>query len=110
MSKQLPIFKPLGESALVVEFGNEISIEMNSRAIALAENLTADPFIGFVEAVPAYASTTIFFELVKVRRAYPQFKTAHETVKNIVSSCTKSLVAVQNSSDLITEIPTVFSA
>jgi KipI family sensor histidine kinase inhibitor len=52
---------PLGDSAVTVEFGNEISTELNSRCINLAADLTATPFDGMLEAVPAYASVTVFF-------------------------------------------------
>jgi inhibitor of KinA len=110
MSDQVPIFKPLGESALVVEFGSEILIKTNSLIIALTEKLAADPFVGFREAVPAYASATVFFDLVSVRRGYPQFKTAHDAVKNIVSTCLESVVVVPESSVPVTEIPAEFSA
>jgi inhibitor of KinA len=109
MSIPLPIFKPLGESALVVEFGNEISVDTNSRAIALAKSLTVDPFIGFIEAVPAYTSTTVFFDVIKVRRENLQFKTGHDAVRNIVLAIAENVVATRYSSGSVVKIPTDFS-
>ena len=53
---------PLGESAVVVEFGREISPELNDKAIALARELHANPFPGFREAIPCYASVGVYFE------------------------------------------------
>jgi len=58
---------PLGDSALTVEFGNVISETSNIKAIALARSFADDPFDGFIEAVPAYVSTTIFYDLIKSR-------------------------------------------
>ena len=52
---------PLGDSAVTIEFGNEISAELNARSIALAKHLTACPFDGMIETVPAYASVTVFY-------------------------------------------------
>lgn len=53
---------PLGDSAATIEFGNEISPELNSRSIALAQSLSETPFAGLLEAVPAYASLTVYYD------------------------------------------------
>jgi len=53
---------PLGDRALTVEFGNELSEELNLAAIVLASRINNDPFPGLIEAVPAIASTTIFYD------------------------------------------------
>lgn len=53
---------PLGDSAATIEFGNEISTELNGRSIALAKHLSEHPFDGMIEAVPAYASVTAFYD------------------------------------------------
>jgi inhibitor of KinA len=63
---------PLGEYALTVEFGNEISLELNRRSISLAAVLSANPFHGMVEAVPAYSSVTVFYDPLKVLIQHPQ--------------------------------------
>lgn len=62
MHLSTPKISPLGDSAVVVEFGRVISAELNRPATGLAKYLAEDPFPGFVEAVPAYASTTVFFD------------------------------------------------
>lgn len=56
---------PLSESAITIELGNEISAHLNARAIALAEHFSDNRFPGFVEAVSAYASVTLFFDPAK---------------------------------------------
>ena len=73
---------PLGDSALTVEFGTVISEELNRKAIAVAQNLASDTFEGFIEVVPAYASTTIFYDIVKTRNAHPDFPSAFAAVKH----------------------------
>ena len=82
---------PLGDSALTVEFGNVISTDSNKKAIAVAELIEQTGFPGFVEAVPAYASTTIFYDLTSVRRNFPDFPTAFEAVKQIASDAISNL-------------------
>jgi inhibitor of KinA len=75
---------PLGESALTVEFGGRISADLNTKAIDMAEYFESHKFPGFIEALPAYASATIFYDLVEVRRHFPEHLTAFEAVKELV--------------------------
>lgn len=82
---------PLGDGALTVEFGNVISEELNKRAIALADHFDRIGFPGFIEAAPAYASTTIFYDLIEVRKNFPEFSTAFEAVKDIATTVLNSL-------------------
>lgn len=82
---------PLGDSALTVEFGNEISVELNDRALLLAQIFALKNFEGFIETVPAYSSLSIFYDVVKVRKNYPEFQTAYEKVKDFTESLIKDL-------------------
>ena len=73
---------PLGDSALTIDFGNVISLSINDRVRKLAEVLSRNSFKGLIEIVPAYSSLTIFYDPVKVRRAYADYQTAFAAVKN----------------------------
>src|SRR5476651_2062771 len=73
---------PLGDSALTVEFSTGISEDINKKAIGLAEYFERNAFPGFIEAVPAYSSTTIFYDIAEVRKHCPQFPTAFAAVKS----------------------------
>nr|HQU94404.1 carboxyltransferase domain-containing protein [Pyrinomonadaceae bacterium] len=53
---------PLGDSAATIEFGNEISAEFNNKAVNLARQIENTPFDRIIEAVPAYASLTVFYD------------------------------------------------
>jgi inhibitor of KinA len=52
----------LSETAVLVEFGREISVELNDRVLGFADLINAEPFPGFVEVVPAYASAAVYFD------------------------------------------------
>ncbi len=92
MSSRLPfrIF-PLGDSAVTIEFGDTISADINDKAIALSEYFESNPFPGFIESVPAFASTTIYYDLVQVNRAFPSYATAFEAVAHKVSNIVNEL-------------------
>ena len=106
-ANDLRIF-PLGDSALTVEFGNVISPELNQKAIALANRIENNPFPGLIETVPAYTTTTIFYDLREVRRSFSEFPTAFEAVKQIVSALTADLDASTDANSRLVEIPVVF--
>lgn len=92
MSSRLPfrIF-PLGDSAVTIEFGNKISADINDKVIALSQYFEAHPFPGFVESVPAFVSTTIHYDLVQVKRAFPSHATAFDVVADQISRTVDSL-------------------
>jgi inhibitor of KinA len=58
----------LGDTAMTIEFGEGIDVELNQLAITCAGALERDPFPGFIEAAPAYASTTVFYDPLQVMR------------------------------------------
>ncbi len=99
---------PLGDSALTVEFGNVISPQLNQKAIALADRIKNNPFPGLIETVPAYATTTVFYDLLKVRRSFSDFPTAFEAVKQIASDLVVDLDVSTGDDSRLVEIPVIF--
>jgi inhibitor of KinA len=101
---------PLGDNALTIEFGNEISAELNNRVLNLARFFDRKPFIGLIEIVPAYASLTVFYDISRVRKNFPNSLTAFEAVKNLTE------IALRNANDIaeaecrLMEIPICFDA
>lgn len=100
---------PLGDSALTIEFGTEISTELNRRAISISDFFLANPFPGFVEAVPAFVSATIYYDLVEVRKRFGAFPTAFEAVSHVVAGSLETLPSHADSSPRRVEIPVDFS-
>lgn len=101
-------FFPLGDSALTVEFGNSISVDLNRISVALADQMAREPFPGFIEAIPAYASTSVFYDLVEVRRSYPEFENAYSAVRNLTERLLKTISIPDESASRLIEIPIRF--
>lgn len=53
---------PLGDSAITIEFGNEIDPEINARAIAFARAVVEQDWSGILDVVPTYRSVTVHFD------------------------------------------------
>ncbi|HSK73406.1 MAG TPA: 5-oxoprolinase subunit PxpB [Pyrinomonadaceae bacterium] len=103
-------FFPLGEGALTVNFGSEISPEINNRVIQLEKFFEKNSFPGFIESLPAYASLTIFYDLYQVRKNFREFSTAFDAVKHFASGALKNLGETETNEPRLIEIPVNFSA
>lgn len=57
---------PLGDAALIVQFGDTISTDVHRNVAAFAQCLESQPFPGFIEAVPAYCTLTIYYNPTQV--------------------------------------------
>jgi len=66
MRKLLMIFKPkllpLGDSSLLIQFGEEIDFTINQRVHALAGLIEGSSIQGIIETVPAYATLLVHYD------------------------------------------------
>ncbi|MDR6998869.1 5-oxoprolinase subunit PxpB [Neobacillus niacini] len=63
------VIKPLGDSALIVQFGDEINPVIHQKVQAFSALLNNHPFKGFVESVPAFTNITIYYNPVIVHHS-----------------------------------------
>lgn len=56
------MLKPLGDSALLIELGEEINLALNRRVHTLDALLRNDPIPGILETVPAYSTLLIHYD------------------------------------------------
>src|SRR6266508_6434351 len=57
-----PKIVPLGDSALLVQLGDEIDIAINQRVHALSALINISHFEGVIETVPAYATLLVHYD------------------------------------------------
>ena len=108
MNEKVKIFS-LGDNALTVELGSEISESLNLQAIKLGDFFERNKFPGLIEIVPAYASLSIFFQVQTVRRNFPQFATAFAAVKNLAEIALRDLTEITADEPRVIEIPVSFA-
>ena len=79
---RLPSYKisPLGETALIIDFGNTIDESINKLVHSLFYQLQHDPIPGMIEAVPGYSSLTIYYDILFIRNNLNKQTTAFEWV------------------------------
>ena len=57
-----PVVRAVGDSALLIEFGEHVDAGINARVIALGRALAANPPRGLIEAVPAYCALLLDYD------------------------------------------------
>ncbi|MFP3888234.1 5-oxoprolinase subunit PxpB [Priestia filamentosa] len=77
---QQATLSPLGDSAIVVTFGERIDYEIHKKIKMFMDTLEAHPFQGFIECVPAFTNVTIFYEPLQVIKVNKK-----RTIKNFIS-------------------------
>ena len=79
---RLPSYKisSLGETALIIDFGNTIDESINKMVHSLFFQLQNDPIPGMIEAVPGYSSLTIYYDILFIRNTLNKQTTAFEWI------------------------------
>ena len=95
------LIKPAGDSALAVEFENEISIEVKSKVQALMKALEARraQTPGLLELVPSYRTLLVHYDPLRVDL---------DGLEGLINDCVSSLDISASSDALVTEIPVLY--
>ncbi|WP_178018994.1 5-oxoprolinase subunit PxpB [uncultured Paenibacillus sp.] len=110
---EIPII-PLGDSALIVKFGDSIEQETHLRVRQLAEHLDRQPFPWMIEAVPAFTSVTIYYDVMKlltveaIQEEKVRAESPFQLAAALVSELLLTLRDVNASPARIVEIPVCY--
>src|SRR5687768_13381508 len=69
---------PISDSAVTIDFGNVIDESINSKVLLLFRDLQTNPPVGVIEAIPAYGSLTIYYDVFQLSKSTPPDKTVYE--------------------------------
>jgi inhibitor of KinA len=84
-----PKISPLGDSALVIEVGEEIGEETHARVRALIHLLESDPPDAMIEFIPAFTNVTVIYD--PLHATYGQFMTRIEAMLRSPSEGAKTV-------------------
>lgn len=94
-----PRFLLAGDSALAIEFGDEISEEVNRRVHTLAYAMEKNPLPGLGEAVPTYRSLLIHYDPLRL-----SCQEVKAFVSNVLQKCKEVLLPEPR----VVEVPVVY--
>jgi inhibitor of KinA len=80
-----PTILPLGDSSLVVRFGDRIDPALHRRVMSLAAYLDAHPIPGIVEYVPAFASLAIHYDPLRIARSPSSYELLVSTLQQSIA-------------------------
>ena len=90
-----------GDSALVIEFGNEISVNINKKIRKMMDDIKKENIDGIVELVPTYCSLLINYDVLKI-----DYNTLVEKLKTFLNN---DLETAEGEEVTLVEIPTLYN-
>lgn len=81
---EYPHIYPLSENAVTIAFGDRLDDALHQQVLQLDQAIRQEPFAGWVENVPAYASLTVFYQPEKIAITNPA--SAFAQVQNLLLS------------------------
>ena len=100
--------RPLGDSALTVILDEKVNKEVHEKVLSLISIIERKPFIGFLEALPAYNKVTIFYNPIDVYQTYVTQNSIFDTVSMIVKSYIKKINSKVNIEQRCVDIPVLY--
>ncbi len=99
---------PLSDKSITIDFGAVIDAGINTIVARLFDYFNKYPFAGYIEAVPAYASLTVFYDVIQVRNAYPHANTAYAIIEDYLATALMNLETTETEEPGLIEIPVVY--
>ena len=90
-----------GDSALVIEFGNEISVDINKKIRKMMDDIKKENIDGIVELVPTYCSLLINYDVLKI-----DYNTLVEKLKTFLNN---DLETAEGEEVTLIEISTLYN-
>lgn len=110
--------KPLGDSAILVQFGSEMNPDTHVKVRTLTAHLDAHPFDGLVECVPAFTSVTIFYDPLRIRQMHKEQRKSmssmekeaspYQIVRSIVEELAAGLEQKTEAKPRVVDIPVCY--
>ena len=91
VTKAPAVISPLGDSALVITFGDSIQYDIHKQIKTCKDSIELNPFPGFIECVPAFTNLTIFYNPLEVvaavkKKEKKEFVSPFKVVSSILQS------------------------
>jgi inhibitor of KinA len=101
---------PISDSALTIDFGNVIDESINQRVLNLFRQLQQNPVAGLIEAVPAYSSLTIYYDLFQLRKSTPAGTTVYDWMSARLQEKLEQPFTINNEETRLITIPVCYEA
>lgn len=100
---------PVGDTALTIDFGNRIDENTNLLVLSLFRNIRENPLPGMVEAVPAYSSLTVYYDLIGIKKIAPKESSALEWLSDLLCKRLQNQVNMEETPSRLVKVPVCFA-
>lgn len=98
---------PLGDSAILIDFGNKIDESINRKVIARTKQLK-DGLADVREVVPSYSSISVYFDLAVVKKKLPKDKLVFDHLKEKIEQLLLQPLQTKEKEERIITIPVCY--
>ena len=99
---------PLGDAAITVDFGNRIDETINNEVIARFNQLRQAPLPAMIEAVPAYSTLSVYYDIISLKKKIPPGQTIYEWMKGQLEERFKQPVRQDQITGRLLKIPVCY--
>lgn len=101
-------FKPLGECAVLVYFGNSISQEVHQSIKKFLFILEKEWCDGLIEVVPSYTNVCIYYDVLKVHQWEQDGHTPYKKIVSFLQTLLQQEVVLPKEKQRLIEIPVCY--
>ena len=87
-----PRFFPMGDQALIVEFGDRVDPTLSAEIAAVAHRLRESRPIGLLDIVPAYTTLALHYDPAAVGAGTPPYEALVETIESWLKTQTAAML------------------
>lgn len=98
---------PMGESAIIIELGNELDLLTHQKVQAISFYLENHPFYWMIEYIPAFSTVTIFYNSLEIMNSV-KGELPYQFVCNELHEALSDLPVDQHIETRIVEIPVCY--
>jgi inhibitor of KinA len=100
---------PLGDEALIIDFGNKIDEEINKKVLHLFHRLKKTSHLHITDLIPAYSSLTVYYDVIAVYQKKEPEKTAFETIVEWIEELNKTEEPILQETNRLIEVPVCYT-
>ncbi|MGN6439825.1 MAG: 5-oxoprolinase subunit PxpB [Agriterribacter sp.] len=101
-------FHALGDSAVVIAFGNTMNSELNKYIIQLSHQLKTQQQGFITDILPAYSSLSVFYDLARLQQLKPVYTSGYDYVCNCVEKIMQQATVAPSAEETVIRIPVCY--
>jgi inhibitor of KinA len=98
----------LGDAAITIDYGNCIDERINQHVIAIFYQLQQLPIPGMIEAIPAYSSITVYYDVFAIKKRMSTNITVFEWMCQQVRNLLQQIIEYKVVSERVVKIPVCY--